>query len=1358
MAEKEPLQKESGDESRLSVGTYEIIRNRLRNHAEELKGRLGKLNQSRKAVFGAIESTLVAQERVTTDNNCIPCDMVAVGDRFLFGYNVHLGLKSAFQVSDVFSVYDYQEHTFRRAELNLLSDKQFQEDFANLYNYYKETYFSRFVQIGTSLFMVFRVGKEVDSIKTFKWVVNENHTLTYVNNRSDHECKFPPQHEFEWRRAGRDQHRKGQFPHISIEDRIFVETIGGDLTIKVEDNTDTGAGIYAELVEDPDQTLDDAEIHYASVGNLILLKIRPYRENTYRYIVFNAKVEEARRIDSLKDACVLLPEDQGIIFPNGYYLQNGEYKLFDSDFTDMLFQRRIASPNGEDTLFVFFNRQNGIYILLSYNIIEQSVGTPTVCNGFSIFENGEMIFFRSDKEPKKHHPIQLWQTPYVGADFEAPTKSDSFLYKLGNRDIVRCMAACRNVLSLVDKEESYANVYVDIVRETTDVLDAYFWLDKADAENIREPLEAIRAAASGAVDEFEKVVRLKKSTAAQTATVKEEVERIISSIASRRYETIDDFVELLSGLRGLRGRVIGLKDLHYADLAQIASLEERIEKQGGSLAERCTAFLLSESSLDPYIQRVQKIAGRIDELKTVKDAKGLDDEIGASGKELEMLIEIVSNLKIDDANQRTQIINAISDVYANLNQARSRTSNRIKELASAEGMAEFGSQMKLLDQAVINYINVCDTPDKCDEYLTKMTVQLGELEGRFSDFDEYIVELATKRDDVLSVFESKKLALVEARNKKADAYLRSAERILSGVRTRVQQFHTEEEIKGYFASDLMVDKVRDIVDLLRALDDNVKADDIQSRLKTLSQETLRQLRDRNELFVDGGDVIKFGEHSFSVNTQALGLTVIDREDGLYLHLTGTDFFEKVVDPRIEATKPVWHRQLASEDDTVYRSEFLAYRMLLSLREDRASFERAASADPAELVETVRVFMAPRYAEGYVKGVHDVDTAAFLKALLAMESAIGLLRFAPSARALAMLYWHQLQDLDPKKKETLASKYKGVGALASVFKGSTRVAQYIDDLEKETAEAASKLGLFDPSDARPAAEYLFEVLTSGEKWAIHSGAAQIVDGLSKHLERRGADRALSEPLAALAENAKDSLTLLEDWVSAYLIDCNKENLADFRGEAAVLIFTGMYDTRRVIAAETTQQIEGLVGDHPLLTGGRVLLDYNRFVTKMARFDREARPLFEAHQSLKKEIIEQAAAVLRLSEFEPKILSSFVRNRLIDTVYLPLIGNNLAKQIGTVGRDTRTDRMGLLLLISPPGYGKTTLMEYVANRLGLVFMKINGPAVGRKVTSLDPSEAPNAASAKEMEKLNLSLEMGDNVMIYIDDILFGRSTVD
>ena len=101
-------------------------------------------------------------------------------------------------------------------------------------------------------------------------------------------------------------------------------------------------------------------------------------------------------------------------------------------------------------------------------------------------------------------------------------------------------------------------------------------------------------------------------------------------------------------------------------------------------------------------------------------------------------------------------------------------------------------------------------------------------------------------------------------------------------------------------------------------------------------------------------------------------------------------------------------------------------------------------------------------------------------------------------------------------------------------------------------------------------------------------------------------------------------------------------------------------------------------------------------------------------------------------------------------MPLIGDNLAKQIGVVGENKRTDSMGLLLLLSPPGYGKTTLMEYIASRLGIILVKVNGPSLGYEVTSLDPDKANNTGAREELKKLNVALKMGNNVMIYLDDI--------
>jgi hypothetical protein len=98
--------------------------------------------------------------------------------------------------------------------------------------------------------MGMQVGRDISEVKVFKWLVNDDKgTLQYLGNRFDHEFVFPSPQEFEWKRARREMYRHGEHPHVSIEDRVFVETVGGDLTVKVENNTDSGKGIYSEPVE-----------------------------------------------------------------------------------------------------------------------------------------------------------------------------------------------------------------------------------------------------------------------------------------------------------------------------------------------------------------------------------------------------------------------------------------------------------------------------------------------------------------------------------------------------------------------------------------------------------------------------------------------------------------------------------------------------------------------------------------------------------------------------------------------------------------------------------------------------------------------------------------------------------------------------------------------------------------------------------------------------------------------------------------------------------------------------------------------------------------------------------------------------
>ena len=126
MAEEPQDPKPQADEVVLEGGTYEIIRSRLDAQANDLRERLAKLNQARQDVFGAIPTTLIATERITTRNNCVPREMVSIGkNRFLFGYNVHIGLKTETALEDVFDAYEYKENTFHSIPPDMLEDAHF---------------------------------------------------------------------------------------------------------------------------------------------------------------------------------------------------------------------------------------------------------------------------------------------------------------------------------------------------------------------------------------------------------------------------------------------------------------------------------------------------------------------------------------------------------------------------------------------------------------------------------------------------------------------------------------------------------------------------------------------------------------------------------------------------------------------------------------------------------------------------------------------------------------------------------------------------------------------------------------------------------------------------------------------------------------------------------------------------------------------------------------------------------------------------------------------------------------------------------------------------------------------------------
>lgn len=1347
-------------------GTYEVIKNRLLKQGTELKERVEKLNKERKNVFGSIETKILGSERVITEHNCIPRDMAPVEEYFIFGYNVHIGLKSKVELSDVFSIYKYENRSFKKQSLQLINDKDFINDFDELYKYYKNTFFAKFTITEPYFYMIFQTGRDPEDIKVFKWAI-EGNKLIYVDSRSEHEVRFKNRSEFRFIKATREDQRNGIYPHVSIMDKVFVETIGGDLTIKVEDNTETGKGVYSEPVDDADQNLDDAEIYYADLEQLIILKIKPYKEEEYRYFIFNNKLKNVVRIDSIKDTCILLPGNHGIIFPEGYYLQNGEYKIFDVEADKSVFDERISSTNGEDYQYIFYNAYSGSYFIYSYNIIEQKIDTPIVCSGYSHFNSGEMIVFKSENDPRRNHIIQIWQTPYIGKNYVTEGDKDSLLFKIGNKDIVNAMADCRGVYKLIQKGEGYQSIYVDIVRESERIIDSYFWLDKEEVFNLKEVLLNIKESSTFAIGEFEKVMRIKTSTKKQVEGVSRRAEELLNNLKYGSFDSINEYVNALADIRNLRGEISSLKDLRYADLKIVNSLDLNVKEKYEEFSKKCVEFLIHPDGLKPYEEKVKELGLKIDKVNKSMDGKDLEKGMDETSSELELLVDIISNFKIEDPTMTTKIIEKISSLFSLINNGKARLINRIVDLTKNEMTIQFNAQLKLLSQSVVNYLDISDTVDKCDEYLNKVMIMIQELEGKFVEFDDYILQLSEKREEIYDAFESKKQTILDKLNKRIFGLFSSAERILKGVDNRLKSFNSVDEINGYLATDIMIEKVRDIISDLNELGDSVKGDEVTSKLKKVKEEAIRQLKDRQELYINGKDVIKLGKHHFSVNTKAIDLSIVQKNQSLYYHITGTDFWEKVQEDGIENFNHVFSQSVLSENNEVYRGEYLAYLIFeLAKKNKYESLDILYSKSVEQLVEIVQKFMEPRYQEGYTKGVHDIDGAKILKALLELHHKIDLLIYSSESRALARLFWKCLAKKDTK--DLLRKRLKELSKVSIFFSSSPNLESYIPYVSDKIEQENNKLNLFNKSYIKEASEYLCLEIMKGEDFVVSKEGKKIYDGFISYIKGKGL---LNEFLFSIENSKKDIEGLYyfvkecvyaykanvianknagEDINSAIFEALDENEIEGLLNEVIILLVEGEAKLGRVICVDSNVKVKGLIGSHPVINSGEYILAYTKFMNKLKKFDEIYVKEFIEFQNIKKDLISNFKKKIHLDDFKPQVLTSFVRNQLIDKVYLPLIGDNLAKQIGVVGENKRTDSMGLLLLLSPPGYGKTTLMEYIASRLGIILVKVNGPSLGYEVTSLDPDKANNTGAREELKKLNVALKMGNNVMIYLDDI--------
>lgn len=1357
-------------------GTYELLLGRLNAAAEELARRADQLNTRRTEAFGSSTLEVAATTRVKTATAVVPRDVAAVDDQLILAYNAPARVTGEVRPEDVFGVHHFSVNESVEISPNpdgltgsILDDPKFRHDFNHLFTYYKQARLQQLYRSGDRLLAVFRTARGASNLVVMRWQITPD-GLHYIDDKGERDHEFLPPSDVAWTGVTRANNLDGEF--FLVADRVLVSPRRGRVRVMLDDGTAQHRMLLDEAVE-REQTLEDCDLSYAVLGDLVLLKLRPYAETRYRYYVVNLLVEQAERLDALGAAFRELPGRQGLIFPEGIYLRTGELRTFDFDVDGMELHEIVTSPNGEDILYTFHEVEGGRSILLSYNLVRQDVASPVWCHGHCVFDDGRMVIFREEAEPITVHPIQIWTTPFCSAEFYASQEhQDGPLDRIGNADLVSGISDALALRRLIRDVEPSVSTFGDIIAQAGRVLDSHqHWYGSAEVGDLSSPARDIRSVAEEIIGQFEQIQEIRASAVADLDSVEEELEQLLRNLRQAPPSTAAEFIAALSDLRVLLGRLLMLRDRREIDLERLEGLVARAEERTEQVAADAAAHLATDGAFAHYGEQLEDLSERLGQVTNAGQATELLEETDRVAADLEVITSTVGDLEIDDLTVRTAVLEQVAGVAAGLNQIRSRIEGRHTTLIEAEHGAAFTTELGLLVQTLTTMLARAESPEDCDDTLAQLLGRLEALETAAPRTDAQIDELNARRTQVEETIGAKRQRLVEDRLRQADQLTAAARRNIDRMANRASSMETAAEIAGFFAADPAGQRARNLIEQLRAIGEAVRADELQAALGRAQDDVQRALRDRLELF--DGDNVRFGEHRFSVDARPRNLTItpVRAADGDELEavLTGTDLRIPLDDPALTDHRDRWHDPLPSETPTLYRAVFLAAGLLSERGEAvlTATGSGPVGDEPAQaLLGLVHDEMSTRLDEGYDRGVHDHDAARLLGAMAAAVSQAGLLRIPGPIRAAAINAW-----------------YRADGATQEVWRARGRaMAEVVDDLtEDDRAEVTASEEVSERAD-RPeqdrlaedlaadfgldqsAAAYLWAELTRAGDEPLRFTVEQRIDRLRDRLLElptvRNA-RAHLLDLRTKARRSSDDNPIGED-VRGADIDglrsvlggvvterAQAEGLDHAFDEVMALVCLPEVATDPRADVDLTIDVDGLLGQHPTVTDGTFTGRVDEILLATERHQRDVAPAHRTFSAERRRVSNELVTSLRLDDIEPRVPEGFVRNELISRVYLPLIGANLVRQIGRAG-DTSGQRSGLLMLLSPPGYGKTTLVDYVADRLGMALVKVSGPSLGHDVTSLDPGQAPNASARQELERINMAFALGTNVILYVDDI--------
>ena len=601
----------------------------------------------------------------------------------------------------------------------------------------------------------------------------------------------PPSHDFEWTRATRENHVLGRHPHVNILDTVFVETVAATSPSRSRTTPRTArASTASRSTTRTSRSTTPSSPTRRSAPSSSCASCRSARQ-TYRYLVFNTRTQHVVRIDAIGQACVRLPEDHGIIFPGGYYLQTGDHKVFEATPSAGLeFERGHPLAQRRGRALRLPPPRRGHVRALPVQPDPQGGAEPArSCHGYRLFADGRMVVFRAaSNEPTRVHPMQVWQTPFASAEHAAATPAGcpGYLGKVGNAELVRGISDALTLRGIAEVRASRpAARYEDLVASATRATRRVLLARPRRGGAPGRPWRRCAAPPSSSSTSSRRCSR-SRSAPPRRSPRREATQQalLLEGPAGRARRPSRPSWTALTALRQQRGQLITLKEIRYIDLRAARGAREA-GRRGVRPRQRRVRRLPPDGrgASSPCAERAGRAARRSSSRCRRRWSWPRSPRTSSRWARASSCSARSSAGSRSTTRRRARRSSRASpSVLPAEPRARRRSRPKRKELVGREKRAEFGAQFKLFAPERRERARAGDTPEKCDEELVAPHRAARGARGPLRRVRRVPPSLAQKREEVLEAFGARKQALVDERQRRAQNLFGAAERILEGVR------------------------------------------------------------------------------------------------------------------------------------------------------------------------------------------------------------------------------------------------------------------------------------------------------------------------------------------------------------------------------------------------------------------------------------------------------------------------------------------------------------------------------------------------------------------------------------------------